>query len=176
MVVDALDLCHTKPHVGVFALLTGDSDFSPLVSKLRENNKVVIGVGVKNSTSDLLVTNCDEFVYYDELVRESESKRRPGRRSNSIEEKAPSSETLRDEGIDMVVATAERMLRDRSGNLWGSMVKQAIIRKHPNFLESYHGFRSFNQMLEAAAEEDLLSIEKDERGGGYLIVDLGSRA
>lgn len=174
MVVDALDLCHTKPHVGIFALLTGDSDFSPLVSKLRENNKVVIGIGVKNSTSDLLVTNCDEFVYYDELVRESQSKRRSGTRSRSVEQKGKTS--LREEGIDMVVSTAERMLRDRSGNLWGSMVKQAIIRKHPNFLESYHGFRSFNQMLEAAAEEDLLSIEKDERGGGYLIVDLGSSA
>ncbi len=178
MVVDALDLCHTKPHVGIFALLTGDSDFSPLVSKLRENNKVVVGVGVKNSTSDLLVSNCDEFVYYDELVREAAPKRPRKKRSTSKAKEAngPQREELREKGIDLLVGTAERMLRDRPGKLWGSMVKQTIIRKQPNFSESYHGFRSFNQMLEAAAEEELLEIEKDERGGGYVIVDLGPNA
>ena len=178
MVVDALDLCHTKPHVGIFALLTGDSDFSPLVSKLRENNKVVIGVGVKNSTSDLLVSNCDEFVYYDELAGEAQRKRsRKGRATGSkTPERSQGPEDLRDEGVDLVVATAEGILRDRAGTLWGSMVKQAIMRKQPNFSESYHGFRNFNQMLEAAAKEDLLAIEKDERGGGYIIVDLGKSA
>lgn len=178
MVVDALDLCHTKPHVGIFALLTGDSDFSPLVSKLRENNKVVVGVGVKNSTSDLLVSNCDEFVYYDELVREATPKRPRKKKTTTgkSRDNGPSREDLREKGVDLLVGTAESMLRDRPGKLWGSMVKQTIIRKQPNFSESYHGFRSFNQMLEAAAEEELLEIEKDERGGGYIIVDLGPNA
>ncbi len=189
MVVDALDLCHTKPHVGIFALLTGDSDFSPLVSKLRENNKIVLGVGVKNSTSNLLVSNCDEFIYYDELMGEVEQKRprkarktrRPASTSESLSEPAAdkskkSADELRDEGIDLIVTTAERMLRDTPGTLWGSMVKQTIMRKQPNFSESYHGFRNFNQMLEAARDENLLDIEKDERGGGYVIADLGAEA
>lgn len=189
MVVDALDLCHTKPHVGIFALLTGDSDFSPLVSKLRENNKIVLGVGVKNSTSNLLVSNCDEFIYYDELIGDVEKKRprrsRKPRRvatapeTSESEQEVPSgknADELRDEGIDLIVTTAERMLRDTPGTLWGSMVKQTIMRKQPNFSESYHGFRNFNQMLEAAQDEKLLEIEKDERGGGYVIADLGDDA
>ena len=179
MVVDALDLCHTKPHVGIFALLTGDSDFSPLVSKLRENSKIVLGVGVKNSTSDLLVSNCDEFVYYDDLVREAQPKRRRGKstkKKRASGSTAPTKEELAERGLDLVTATAERMLRDHTGILWGSMVKQTIMRKQPNFSESYHGFRSFNRMLEEAAERDLLVIEKDEKGGGYAILDLGQNA
>lgn len=178
MVVDALDLCYTKSHVSVFALLTGDSDFSPLVSKLRENNKVVIGVGVKNSTSDLLVSNCDEFVYYDELVKEAKPARTravvPSSKTATSSEK--SLEEREDEGLDLIVETAERMLRDTTGTLWGSMIKQAIIRKQPNFSESYHGFRSFNRMLEAAERDGLLLLEKDERSGGYSILDLGPEA
>lgn len=178
MVVDALDLCHTKPNITVFALLTGDSDFSPLVSKLRENDKLVVGVGVKNSTSDLLVSICDEFVYYDDLVRQAQSK---GAQKKSRSEQRPSSgtkskEALRDEALDLVVNTAENMLSDRSGTVWGSMLKQTIMRKQPNFSESYHGFRSFNRLLEAAQEEGLLNLEKDERGGGYVVLDLGPEA
>lgn len=179
MVVDALDLCHTKPHVGIFALLTGDSDFSPLVSKLRENNKVVIGVGVKNSTSDLLVSICDEFVYYDDLAREAKPARPKKTRTKKDETSKVSEKALadrRDDGLDLIVDTAERMLRGNTGTLWGSMIKQAIIRKQPNFSESYHGFRSFNRMLEAAAEDGLLIVKKDEKGGGYTIVDLGPEA
>lgn len=181
MVVDALDLCHTKDHVNVFALLTGDSDFSPLVSKLRENNKLVIGVGVKNSTSDLLVSICDEFVYYDDLAREAKPTRartRPARPKKQAGQKAPdkSIEERRDEGLDLIIDTVERMLRDTTGTVWGSMIKQAIIRKQPNFSESYHGFRSFNRMLEAAADDELLIIKKDEKGGGYSIIDLGPEA
>jgi len=179
MVVDALDLCHTKHHVRVFALLTGDSDFSPLVSKLRENNKIVVGVGVKNSTSDLLVSICDEFVYYDDLAREAKPARpRKEQAKHGSDRKVPE-KTLadrRDDGLDLIVDTAERMLRDTTGTLWGSMIKQAIIRKQPNFSESYHGFRSFNRMLEAAADGQLLVIKKDEKGGGYSILDLGPKA
>ena len=194
MVVDALDLAYTKPHVTTFALLTGDSDFSPLVSKLRENNKRVIAIGVRQSTSDLLVENCDEFIYYDDLVREKKPKRparTPRRKGNENEgggTNASESETSgaprkekseaqrRDEAIELTLDTVEAMFRDITGTLWGSMVKQTIKRKRPNFSESYHGYRSFNQLLEDAASRELLVVEKDEKSGGYVIVELGPKA
>ena len=179
MVVDALDLCHTKPHVGVFALLTGDSDFSPLVSKLRENNKIVLGVGVKNSTSDLLVSICDEFVYYDDLALEAKPKRaKKPRKENGTNAKLASATAAegRDDGLELIIETAERMLRDTAGTLWASMIKQAIIRNQPTFSESNYGFRSFNRMIEAAADEGLLVIKKDDKGGGYSILDMGPEA
>jgi uncharacterized protein (TIGR00288 family) len=179
MVVDALDLAHTKPHVTVFALITGDSDFSPLVSKLRENNKSVIGIGVRQSTSDLLVENCDDFIYYDDLVREHKPKR-PRRKSSKPESKAKagqkSEEERKEEALELTLDTVEAMFRDRTGKLWGSMVKQAIKRKRPNFSESYHGYRSFNQLLEDAEERQLLVLEKDEKSGGYVILELGPEA
>jgi uncharacterized protein (TIGR00288 family) len=164
MVVDALDLCYTKPHVEVFALITGDSDFSPLVSKLRENGKTVIGVGVKASSSDLLVANCDEFIYYDDLVRRKQDKRNKRSRGNEKE------------ALDLVLETVESLFRERDDKLWGSMVKQTIKRKRPHFTESYYGYRSFSQLLEHAAKAELLEIEKDARSGGYVITDFGSRA
>jgi uncharacterized protein (TIGR00288 family) len=182
MVVDALDLAHTKSHVDVFALITGDSDFSPLVSKLRENGKRVIGIGVRKSTSDLLVENCDEFFYYDDLVRES----KPARKRPRSRKRAPSgdggdeggddAEARKLEGIELVLDTVEALFRDRSGIMWGSLVKQTIRRKHPNFAESYYGYRGFNDLLEDAQERELLSIEKDERSGGYRIHELGPKA
>jgi len=180
MVVDALDLAHTKAHVGVFALITGDSDFSPLVSKLRENNKAVIGIGVRQSTSDLLVENCDEFIYYDDLVRENKPKRPRSKTSSKREPKesggGKSEAQRRDEAIELTLDTIEAMFRDRPGKLWGSMVKQAIKRKRPNFSESYHGYRSFNHLLEDASERELLVINKDEKSGGYLVIELGAKA
>jgi uncharacterized protein (TIGR00288 family) len=191
MVVDALDLAHTKRHVGVFALITGDSDFSPLVSKLRENNKAVIGIGVRQSTSDLLVENCDEFIYYDDLVREHKPKRprvkiekRESKSTVSGGGKAESGKAVggkteaqrKNEAIELALDTVEAMFRDRSGTLWGSMVKQAIQRKRPNFSESYHGYRSFNQLLEDAEQRELLVLQKDEKSGGYIIVELGAKA
>ncbi|PRP92606.1 NYN domain protein [Enhygromyxa salina] len=178
MVVDALDLAHTKAHVDVFALITGDSDFSPLVSKLRENNKRVIGIGVRQSTSDLLVENCDDFIYYDDLVREHKPKR-PRAKATKAKGKAtePKSEEQRqDEAIELTLDTVEAIFRDRPGKLWGSMVKQTIKRKRPNFSESYHGYRSFNQLLEDAEARELLVLEKDEKSGGYVIVELGDKA
>jgi len=184
MVVDALDLAHTKPHVTIFALITGDSDFSPLVGKLRENNKRVVGIGVRKSTSDLLVESCDDFIYYDDLVRESQPKRgtkrreaatkggkkRGGRAGVSEEEKRKL------EALELVLDTVESLYRDRSGVVWGSMVKQAIKRKRPNFSESYHGYRNFNQLLEDAQERELLILEKDQKSGGYTILELGPKA
>jgi len=216
MVVDALDLCYTKSHVDTFVIVSGDSDFSPLVSKLRENNKLVIGVGVKSSTSDLLIANCDEFIYYDDLVRKDEQRR--GRRkaparqpaqpaakqaapasgpaATSATSAAPpapspqpdagpadfaaspaSAETpktedeKKQEAFDLVLATIEALAEDREEDekIWGSMIKQALKRQRPGFNETYHGFRSFSQLLEEAQARRLIEIEKDEKSGGYVV-------
>jgi hypothetical protein len=234
MVVDALDLCYTKAHVDTFVIVSGDSDFSPLVSKLRENNKIVIGVGVKSSTSDLLIANCDEFIYYDDLVRKEEQRR--GRRkgtaaatpgspatggsrsqataarvapadpvaemptttlpsgtapagstppaSGAAEPAAPpaktrahrkSEEDRRQEAFDLVLTTIEALAdeRDESEKIWGSMIKQTLKRQRPGFNESYHGFRSFNQLLEEAQARKLIELEKDEKSGGYVVRTVG---
>ena len=169
MVVDALDLCYTKPHIDAFVILSGDSDFSPLVSKLRENDKIVLGVGVKQSTSDLFVANCDEFIFYDDLVRE-----KPRRRArNTPAKKAAGGKggNKADEAVELVVSTAETMLEERGDDelVWGSMVKQAIKRRNPGFNEGYHGFSGFNAVLEEARDRGLLSLEPDERSGGYIV-------
>ena len=188
MVVDALDLCYTKSHVETFVIISGDSDFSPLVSKLRENNKVVIGVGVKNSTSDLLIANCDEFIFYDDLVREkkrpaarkpaaratvAETPKAPGKASSEDDKSPPkkSDEERTQKGLDLVVETVEALVAERGGEekIWGSMVKQALKRRKPGFTESYHGFRSFNAMLEAAEKRGNLKLERDEKSGGYIV-------
>jgi uncharacterized protein (TIGR00288 family) len=205
MVVDALDLCYTKSHVDTFVIVSGDSDFSPLVSKLRENNKLVIGVGVKSSTSDLLIANCDEFIYYDDLVRKEEQRR--GRRKAPAKsaatkqapapaaappaaaaeaatpEAAPSAATevpktedeKKQEAFDLVLATIEALAEDREEDekIWGSMIKQALKRQRPGFNETYHGFRSFSQLLEEAQARKLIEIEKDEKSGGYVVKPVG---
>jgi uncharacterized protein (TIGR00288 family) len=174
MVVDALDLCYTKSHVDTFVIISGDSDFSPLVSKLRENNKVVIGVGVKNSTSDLLMANCDEFIYYDDLVRVAEKPRKQKHKAvkkGGKKATARSDEEKRQEALDLVLETVEDLFAERGEEekVWGSMVKQAIKRRKPGFNESYHGFRSFGQLLEAAQAQQLVQLELDEKSGGYVI-------
>ncbi|MFO1361018.1 MAG: NYN domain-containing protein [Burkholderiales bacterium] len=187
MVVDALDLCYTKGHVDTFVLLTGDSDFSPLVSKLRENDKTVIGVGVKQSTSDLLIANCDEFIYYDDLVRDQPKREKKARKRREKErphaegagapaEGAPppggrSDEEKRQEAIDLVMETIEALATERGSEekIWGSMVKQALKRRQPGFNESYYGFRSFSRLLEEAAARGLIEAEEDEKSGGVVI-------
>ena len=175
MVVDALDLCYTKAHVDIFVIISGDSDFSPLVSKLRENDKIVIGVGVKNSTSDLLTSNCDEFIYYDDLVRDSETKVKARRKRTTAKPKTKAAnedtETLKQEGIDLVMATVEDLFKERGEEekVWGSMVKQTLKRRQPGFSEGYHGFRTFGQMLDEAQARGLLELELDEKSGGYII-------
>ena len=192
MVVDALDLCYTKSHVDTFVIISGDSDFSPLVGKLRENNKMVIGVGVKKSTSDLLIANCDEFIYYDDLVREAEKARSARRKATAkapvkgngkseakAEAKAPveeksdskSDEEKRQAAIDLVLETIQDLFEERGDEekVWGSMVKQAIKRRKPGFNETYHGFRTFGKLLEEAQERRLLRLEFDEKSGGYII-------
>jgi hypothetical protein len=186
MVVDALDLCYTKAHVDTFVIVSGDSDFSPLVSKLRENNKVVIGVGVKNSTSDLLIANCDEFIYYDDLVRATEKQRRTRRKSAQkaapkvavpAEEQEPrSDDDKRQAALDLVMETVEDLFEERGAEekVWGSMVKQALKRRKPGFSETYHGFKSFGQLLEEAQARKLLALEHDEKSGGYIIKSFAS--
>jgi len=165
MVVDALDLCYTKGHVDMFAIISGDSDFSPLVSKLRENAKTVIGVGVKNSTSDLFINNCDQFLYYDDLVRAEPSKTR--KRGVADESKGPSVATA----LDLLVETLEAITEEREedDSIWGSMIKQAIKRRNPGFNERAYGFRSFNDLLLEGEKRGLLKLEPDEKSGGYTV-------
>jgi uncharacterized protein (TIGR00288 family) len=225
LVVDALDLCYTKEHVDTFVIVSGDSDFSPLVSKLRENNKIVIGVGVKSSTSDLLIANCDEFIFYDDLVRKAEQRRGrrvqptqggkagpaksaappvppppppesaaagtasaaaeaaiappPGEapppttrgRRGSHRDSGKTEAEKKQEAFDLVLATIDALTeeRDAEDKIWGSMIKQALKRQRPGFNESYHGFRSFNQLLEEAGSRRLIELEKDEKSGGYVV-------
>jgi uncharacterized protein (TIGR00288 family) len=179
LVVDALDLCYTKSHVDTFVIISGDSDFSPLVSKLRENNKVVIGVGVKQSTSDLLIANCDDFIFYDDLVREDEKPRRKKRKQSAKKATAkngatphiPSDEDKKQQALELVLETVEDLFEERGEQekVWGSMVKQALKRRKPGFNERYHGFRSFAGLLEEAERRKLLELQHDEKSGGYII-------
>src|SRR5499427_1199622 len=179
LVVDALDLCYTKAHVDTFVILSGDSDFSPLVSKLRENNKVVSGVGVKKSTSDLLTANCDDFLFYDDLVREQEQKKKRAAQhatgtSPGGARKKTSKQTEHDkrqEAVDLIMETMEALIAERGAEdkIWGSMVKQALKRRQPGFNESYYGFRSFSELLEEAAKRQLLALERDEKSGGSIL-------
>lgn len=182
MVVDALDLCYTKGHVDTFAIISGDSDFSPLVSKLRENAKTVVGVGVKNSTSDLFLNNCDEFIYYDDLVRTERSKSRrrtvapaaASRAAGSREEKAPAPENAGpslEKALVLIVETLDAISEERNEdeNIWGSMIKQTIRRLNPGFNERAYGFKSFNDMLLEAQKRGLLKLSPDEKSGGYTV-------
>lgn len=179
MVVDALDLCYTKQHVDIFVIISGDSDFSPLVSKLRENNKVVIGVGVKDSTSDLLIANCDEFIFYDDLVRGARKATKA--KAKTAAPKTPArgkvtplpddEDKKRQKALDLVLETVADLFEERGEEekVWGSMVKQTLKRRKPGFNETYHGFRSFGQLLEEAEARKMLELERDEKSGGYII-------
>jgi uncharacterized protein (TIGR00288 family) len=183
LVVDALDLCYTKAHVDTFVIISGDSDFSPLVSKLRENNKTVIGVGVKSSTSDLLMANCDEFIFYDDLVRRSSQKPQRSRRKAASKttaevpkeaakaEAAKADEDRKQQAFDLVLDTIDALAeeRDPGEKIWGSMVKQALKRRNPGFDESYFGFRSFSDLLLEAQNRKLVELEADQKSGGYII-------
>jgi uncharacterized protein (TIGR00288 family) len=180
MVVDALDLCYTKAHVDTFVILSGDSDFSPLVSKLRENNKYVIGIGVKDSTSDLLSANCDEFIFYDDLVREQEAKRKRAEKKKPVKTVSNSTaktsgakkeDDKRQEALDFVIETIEALVAERGEDdkIWGSMVKQTMKRRQPGFTESYYGYRSFRELIEDAQSHKLLVMMRDEKSGQYTV-------
>jgi hypothetical protein len=164
MVVDALDLCYAKQHIDIFALLSGDSDFSPLVSKLKENNKRVIGCGVKSSTSDLLIHGCDEFIYYDDLARAAAKPKRTRTKTEKPDKKA--------EAMDRLVEIVDSLDTDYD-QLWGSMVKQTIKRVHPGFSESYYGYKSFSDLLKDAESRGLIRLEFDENRGNYLVSAAG---
>lgn len=179
MVVDALDLCYTKGHVDSFVILSGDSDFSPLVSKLRENAKTVIGVGVKNSSSDLFINNCDQFIYYDDLVREEKTvkarvrvvKTRPAPGDKPARAETAESGPTLESALEHLVETLGALVEERDADeqVWGSMIKQALKRRNPGFNERAHGFRSFNDLLLAAQARGLVLLEADQKSGGYLV-------
>jgi len=180
LVVDALDLCYTKAHVDTFVVISGDSDFSPLVSKLRENNKIVIGVGVKESTSNLLIANCDEFIYYDDIIRQAERRKPKKKKTNGKKEngdEAPVAKGKRqqreEKAFAWVLETMDDLFneRDAEEKVWGSMVKQALKRRKPGFSERYHGFRSFSELLEKMEEQKMVTLEHDKKSGGYIITD-----
>jgi uncharacterized protein (TIGR00288 family) len=158
MVVDAMDLVASKGHITTFVILSGDSDFSPLVSKLKENDKGVIGVGVKNSTSNLLISNCDEFIFYEDLVRDTHA--------------MPSIENLPKKKQDvfrLVLDSLQALRRENYDVIWGSMVKQTMQRKQPYFNESYYGYKSFSELLQDAERAGLLTMKKDVKSGGYVV-------
>lgn len=179
MVVDALDLCYTKAHVDTFVIISGDSDFSPLVSKLRENNKYVIGIGVKNSTSDLLSNNCDEFIFYDDLVREQEAKKKQAAKKAPVKVKTENAkqtepkgeEDKKQEAMDFLLETVEGLISERGSDekLWGSMVKPTMQRRRPGFTESYYGYHSFKELMEDAQRHKLVLLVRDEKSGQYTI-------
>ena len=178
MVVDALDLCYTKGHVDTFVVITGDSDFSPLVSKLRENNKTVIGIGVKNSTSDLLIANCDEFILYDDLVRPKRTEKKEVSKKASQGAKKPkakkpvlsSADAKKQEVFELILNTYKALREERGEEdiIWGSMVKQTLKRRNPSFSESQYGFSSFGQLLEEAKDQGILDLERDTKSGGFV--------
>lgn len=190
MVVDALDVCYSNDHVDLFVILTGDSDFSPLVTKLRENNKRVIGIGVKHTSSDLLIENCDEYIYYDDLVRDKKksksNKRSKGRKTSGGRSSKGSRKSKggaqkseggsKEEALEMVLDQVEALFRERDANVWASLVKQTLKRKRPNFSETFYGYRNFSHLLEDAEKKGLLEIEKDEKSGGYIIQAFGPKA
>lgn len=179
MVVDALDLCYTKAHVDTFVIISGDSDFSPLVSKLRENAKRVIGVGVKQSCSDLLITNCDEFIYYDDLVRDRESQRNALRRDRDNGKRSPEEdekrrdklESRKTKAVELAASTFADMMADRgeTDRVWASVLKEVMKRRNPGFTESYFGFRTFGNLLEEAANRGLLAVGRDEKSGTFVM-------
>jgi uncharacterized protein (TIGR00288 family) len=157
MVVDAMDLCYSKEHLDTFVLLSGDSDFSPLVSKLKENNKYVIGLGVKNSSSKLLIDNCDEFIYYEDIWRSARSapQVKPGSKA--------------EEAFNLMVDAIQALQRENKEVLWGSMIKQTMQRKNPSFNEGYYGYSTFSELLEDAQEKKIIDLKTDPRSGTYVV-------
>ncbi len=186
MVVDALDLCYTKGHVDTFAIISGDSDFSPLVSKLRENAKTVVGVGVKNSSSDLFINNCDEFIYYDDLVRvrPTRGRGRTTAAANAAAASAPPAAAAAakpadpedagpaiEKALEMIAQTLEALTSERGEDdpIWGSMIKQTLKRRQPGFNERAYGFRSFNELLLEGQRRGLFALGAEKKSGGYTV-------
>jgi len=169
MVVDAMEIAYTKEHLDTFVLVTGDSDFSPLVSKLRENDKDVVGLGIKAASSTLLVENCDEFIYYDDLLRQKEEEK-----VVPVEARKRNIPKKKMEAFDILLATIRGLMRENRDVLWASMIKQTIKRKKPSFDESYHGYKSFSDLLRDAEKEGFLKLRRDEKSGSLIVTELGS--
>ncbi len=158
MVVDAMDLSYSKEHLDTFVIVSGDSDFSPLVSKLKENNKYVIGIGVKNSSSNLLIDNCDEFIYYEDVWRDNQK----GPKLDGLNKKTA-------EAFNLMIESIQALIRENKDVLWGSMIKQTMQRKKPSFNEGYYGYSSFSELLEDAARKNIIKLKKDQRSGTYIV-------
>ena len=165
MVVDAMDLSYAKEHLDTFVLLSGDSDFSPLVSKLKENNKYVIGIGVKGSSSNLLIDNCDEFIYYEDVWRDRQAAPKVDGGANK----------KGSEAFTLMVDAIQALLRENKDVLWGSMIKQTMQRKKPSFNEGYYGYSTFSELLEDAERNSLIKLKKDQRSGTYIVTGFSSR-
>ncbi len=161
--VDAIDLCYSKEHIDTFVIVSGDSDFSPLVSKLKENGKRVIGLGMKESSSNLLIDNCDEFIYYEDLERSIGT---PPQIEKDLPEK-------KKEAFQLLVDSVVALVRENKEVLWSSLVKETMKRKKPSFNESYHGYRTFSDLLEDAEKEGIIRLRTDSRSGTYVIVGFG---
>ena len=165
MAVDAMDMCWSKEHIDLFVIASGDSDFSPLVSKLKENDKYVIGCGVKNSSSDLLIDNCDEFIFYEDLVRGVQ--------------KAPTvafQDKKKAEVFKLLIDSIKALMRENKEILWGSMVKQTMQRKKPTFNVEYYGYNTFSDLLEDAQNNNIIKIKKDQKSGSYVITGFAQSA
>lgn len=162
--VDAMDLAYSKEHINTFAIVSGDSDFSPLVSKLKELGKHVIGLGMQESTSDLLRDNCDEFIYYEDLGQQQVL-------PAAVNPQLP--ETKR-KAFALLLESLLALRRENKEVLWSSMIKDTMKRKKPSFNESYHGYRTFSELLEDAQKEGLLELDTDKRSRTYVVTRFGS--
>ena len=171
MLVDVLDLSHQKSHIDTFALVTGDSDFSPLVSKLKENNKEVVGCAIKSATSELLIENCDEFIFYDDLVRQRADEKQPKASAATGDERDVPKKAR--EAFAIVADGLLGLLRENKDVIWASMLKQSIKRKRPQFDETYFGYRTFTRLLEDAERFGVVKLEKDPKGGSYRVLGFG---
>ncbi|MFP6645512.1 MAG: NYN domain-containing protein [Candidatus Latescibacterota bacterium] len=173
MVVDAIDLSYAKDHIDTFALVTGDSDFSPLASKLKENDRRVLGCGVRKSTSDLLINSCDEFIFYDDLVEKKEERRkRPkpaAKEKSKSKSKSKAALTKQQEAAIDRLVNIVASLEDDYDPLWSSLVKQTLRRVEPGFNEKSHGFRNFNELMEAAQQAGFISLEFDQSRGNHKV-------
>src|SRR4051794_24809168 len=171
LVVDAMDLAWSKPHIDTFVIVSGDSDFSPLASKLKENGKHVIGLGMKGSTSNLLRDNCDEFIYYEDLERQEQDEQ-----ELAVNVFADMPERKR-EVYTLLIEACNALRRENHEVLYASMIKDTMKRKKPSFDETYYGYRSFTHLLEEADNQGVVDIERNPKSGTYVVTRFyGERA
>lgn len=166
LAVDAMDLSWEKEHIDTFVIVSGDSDFSPLVSKLKENGRHVIGIGMEESTSSLLRDNCDEFIYYEDLFA---TVGEPPKLNPKLPKK-------KQEAFGYIIDAVSALGRENVEVIYSSMVKDTIMRKKPSFNEAYHGYRSFQELLEDARDVGLINLEKSQRSGTYVVTGFTTKS